>query len=715
MAATTVSGAGSSTSAPSASSARLATLFAPKSVAIVGASDRSAWSRMVYEALQRSSVTDIALVNPRSDTAHGDPTVPSLVSIGRPMDVAFVMTPAAAVLDVLEDAAAADIRNLVILSSGFGESGPEGRELEGQLREALARNNQTLLGPNTLGFINFTTNTMLWPAGKGFRDVTPGGVALITQSGALGGMMTGYAGAEDIGISLLCATGNEAGLTLSDIVDYAVDDEATKVIALFVESVRDPAGLRRSARRALEAGKPIVALKVGRSELAARAAATHTGSIVGDDAVVDVAFSQDGIIRVGSLEELIGTAGVLAKVGPSPVRGVVIAAISGGVCDIAADECERLGLPLPQFTPETQRRLVELLPDYASAHNPLDLTGAIVRHPNLLAEVLTTLAGDGQADVLLCQENLGKRSAPTESIVNAAKAMNELEIPAYLLSATGEGLTVNQQENLSEFSIPFLGGGLSVTLGALGRLRWWSQRRAEIAAAPAVDPIQVTLTGEARGTWSEAQTSQLLAANGVPVVPQAIVSSRADAEAAYREIGGNAVLKVVSQDIQHKTEVGGVRLNLTSVDEVGDAYDEILASVKRHLPDAVIDGIMVSPMRRPALELLVGITTDDQWGKVLTVGLGGVWIEILKDVSSRLLPVGPEEIRSMFESLHSAPLLKGARGSTPVDLDRVSAVVAQISAIALACGPSLSALEVNPLRVDGNEVEVLDALAIWAD
>jgi acyl-CoA synthetase (NDP forming) len=695
------------------STARLATLFAPTSVAIVGASDRSAWSRMVHEALQRSSVSHVAYVNPRSDEAHGERTVPSLVEAGHDIDVAFVMTPGAAVMDVLEDAAAANVRNLVILSSGFGETGPEGRALEAEMKAALERNGQILLGPNTLGYINFTTNSFLWPAGKGFRDVTPGGVALITQSGALGGMMTGYAGAEDIGISLLCATGNEAGLTLSDIVDYAVDDEATKVIALFVESVRDPAGLRRSARRALEAGKPIVALKVGRSELAARAAATHTGSIVGDDAVVDVAFSQDGIIRVGSLEELIGTAGVIAKVGPSPVRGIVIAAISGGVCDIAADECDRLGLPLPQFTPQTQQALTDLLPDYAAAHNPLDLTGAIVRHPNLLAEVLTTLAADGQADVLLCQENLGKRSKPTESIVNAAKALQSLEIPGFLLSATGEGLTVNQQENLAEFDIPFLGGGLSVTLGALGHLRWWSQRRAEIAATPPVPSVEVALTAEASGIWSEHRTSQLLAANGVPVVPQHIVNSREAAEAAYREIGGAAVLKIVSPDIQHKTEIGGVKLNLTGADAVGAAYDDILASVKQHAPTAAIDGVMVSPMRGPALELLVGITTDDQWGKVLTVGLGGVWIEILKDVSTRLLPVGAGEIRSMFESLRSAPLLQGARGSKPADLDRVAEVVAQISAVALACGPKLAALEVNPLRVDGSEVEVLDALAVW--
>ncbi|WP_214102688.1 acetate--CoA ligase family protein [Acrocarpospora catenulata] len=695
-------------------SARAARLFTPRRVAIVGASDRSAWSRLVHEALRRSGIV-VELVNPRAQVVHGVATVPTLTAIDGPVDLAYVMTPAAAVLDTVVESGQAKIPSLIVLSAGFGESGASGRGLERAIGETVRAQGQTMLGPNTLGYVNFTTNTFLYPAGNGLRDVSPGSVALVTQSGALGGMMTGYAAAHAIGISFLCATGNEADLTVSDIIDYAVDDPATKVIGVFAEAIRNPAGLRRAARRALEAGKPIVMLKAGRSELAARTAATHTGSIVGDDAVVDAVLAQDGIIRVDSLEVLVGTAGVLAKVGPTPVRGLTVAAISGGVCDLAADGCDRLGIPLPQFRDDTRARLSEVLPDFTGAHNPLDLTGAIVRHPRLLADVLTTIADDGQADMVLCQENLGKRSRPTESIINGAKAMHEAAIPAYLISATGEGLTEQQKQSLAEFDIPYLGGGLEIILSGLARQRWWAQQRRHALAQPTTAPRPRPQVEPGRGKWSEARTSDLLSSWSVPLVPRRVVRSAAAAVAAFEEFGGPVVLKIVSPDILHKTEIGGVRLDVTDTASVAAAYEAIVDSASRLRPDAVIDGVLVSPMRPPALELLVGVTTDPQWGQVLTVGLGGTWTEIFKDVSTRLLPVAAGDVRTMLTSLRSAPLLLGARNSRPADLDALSEVIAHIGALAVACGPALSAIEVNPIRVDGSQIEVLDAVALWAD
>lgn len=699
----------------SGSAHSLDSMFAPSRVAIVGASDKSAWSRLVLTALERSSVEEIVLVNPRSPVVHGRNAVRSLTD-AKPVDLAYVITPAAAILGVIEDAARAGVRNLVVLSSGFGEIGEEGRRLEEDMRAALARNGQAMLGPNTLGFVNFSSDSFVWPAGKGFRDVERGGVALITQSGALGGTLAGYAGANAIGLSLLCATGNEAGLTLNDIVDYAVDDPNTKVIALFVESIRDPEGLKGSARRAMRAGKPIVALKVGRSELAAKSAASHTGAIVGDDAVISVALAQEGVIRVDTLEELIGTAGVIANTGPIEVRGVALAAISGGVCDVAADECDRLGLPLAPFSVHTKKRLAELLPDYAAAHNPLDLTGAVVREPTLLGRVLETLAEDGGADVILCQENLGKHSAPTESIRNAAAAMRSARVPSFLLSATGEGLTETQQAHLHEGEIPHLPGGLDIVLGALSRLRWWSQRRAGIEREEPIPGGRALLVPpDAWGTWSEQRTGDFLAEHGIPVVPRLLARTRDEAEVAFLQLGGSVVVKVHSEDIAHKTEVGGVVLGLRDVDAVGDAFETVVTSARSHRPDATISGATISPMRASTMEIIVGVTTDPQWGKVLTIGAGGIWTEIMQDVSSRILPVGTHDVREMIDELRSAPLLRGARGAAPVDLDRLSETIARLGALALACGDRLVAIELNPVRVEGRDVEALDALAIWRD
>ncbi|WP_331773210.1 acetate--CoA ligase family protein (plasmid) [Embleya sp. NBC_00888] len=697
-------------------SARVAGLFSPRRVALVGASDRSAWSRLVYQALIRSGI-DVELVNPRAETVHGVVAVPSLSAIDAQVDLAYVMTPAAAVLETVLESGRVGIPSLIILSSGFGESGASGRRIEQGIGETVRAQGQVLLGPNTLGYLNFTTNTLLYPAGKGLGDVTPGSIALVTQSGALGGMMTGYAAAHDIGINFLCATGNEADLTVSDVIEFAIDDPATKAIGVFAESIRNPAGLRRAAQRALAVGKPIVMLKVGRSELAAQTAATHTGSIVGDDAVVDAALAQDGIIRVDSLEDLVVTTGVLAKVGVEPLRGVAVAAISGGVCDLVADGCDRLDIPLPQFAESTRRRLADLLPDFAGAHNPLDLTGAVVRHPKLLADVLTAVADDGQADVVLCQENLGKRSRPTDSIINGAKAMREARIPTYLISSTGEGLTDRQKQSLTEFDIPYLGGGLDITLSALARQRWWAHQRlnasqrtpgdAKIPQAPTPEP--------GRGTWSEVRTGEMLSDWGVPVVPRRLVHSPEEAIAVAAEFAGPVAMKIVSPDIAHKTEVGGVRLGVAGPGAVGRAFTAIMDGVGRARPEARLDGVLVSPMRSSALELLVGITTDAQWGKVLTVGLGGTWTEVLSDVRARLLPVVPSDVKPMLMSLKSAPLLLGARNSQAADLDVLGAVIARIADLAIACGPALSAMEINPLRVHGAQVEVIDALAIWSD
>ena len=689
-------------------------MFAPRRVAIVGASDKSAWSRLLYTALKRSDLDEIVLINARSGVVHGSAAAPSLTAANTDIDLAYVITPADAALEIIDDAAHAGVANLVMLSSGFAETGAHGRGLEAEIRQAVTRNRQMLLGPNTLGFVNFTTNSLLWPAGNGFRNVTPGPVALITQSGALGGNLCGYAGAHGIGLSLLCATGNEAGLTLSDVVDHAVDDPSTTVIALFVEAVRNPAGLIRSARRALEAGKPIVALKVGRSALAAQSASSHTGAIVGDDAVTSVALNQAGVMRVYTLEDLMVTAGVLARTGSVSVRGVAVAAISGGVCDVAADTCDRLGLPLPAFSEVTQERLGNLLPDYASAQNPLDLTGAVVRHPTLLADVIQTLADDGGPDVILCQENLGKRSTPTASILNAATTMRESPVPAFLIAATGEGLTEDQQVNLRESNIPFLPGGLNTILGALARLRWWRKLRARFAFEDASQaPPLIDIPTDAHGTWSEYRTSQFLAEFDIPVIPSVAVGSRQEAVDEFLRSNESVAMKILSPDIAHKSDVGGVRLGLDNAAAVATAFDEVIESARAHRPDATVLGVTLTPMRSSAVELIVGVTTDSQWGKVLTVGAGGLWTEIMKDVSSRVLPVSADEVRTMLDELRSAPLLRGARGTAAVDLGRLSTVIARIGALAVACGDQLVELEVNPLRVEGDDIEAMDALAVW--
>ncbi len=711
------------THTPTYSPERLRSLFQPRSIVLVGASEKSTWSWNFHNILHDGHFTGpVHYVNPRGGTVHGLPAYSRLADIGEPIDLALIVVPPPAVLSVFQDMAEMNICNAVLITAGFGELGAEGKEMQQELIDFAHTHDIAFLGPNCLGYINVAHNIPAMPSP--FPPVIEGHVAVIAQSGALTSTLFNYAYMQHIGINTLASTGNEAVLSVSELMDYFVEDEATKVIALFVEAIRNPEHFISAARRALEKGKPIVAFKVGRSERSAEVAQAHTGALVGDDRVIDALFRQLGIIRVNSIEELLITAGTLAQAGVLPGNRLGFVALSGGSCDSAADYAEQYGITLPEFSEETKQGLRSLLPALGPAHNPLDTTGAVVNDLLLFERIVTQVGSDPNLDVLVCANSLPSEAQgeyinafSVKLVQHIVTGLRSASHPAFLLDFVSNDVAKHAREAAEQNQWPLLPGGVDRGLQALGKAMWWSERfrraQAQQASAPQEALPAPSMSGAVVGIGSESQVRPLLEEYGIPVVPARLVTSADQAVEAAREVGYPVALKVASPDIVHKSDIGGVRLNLQNEREVREAFQQIMQAAGSTNPAARLEGVLVSPMRSGGVELLVGIVRDPAWGQVMAVGLGGVWVEILKDTSLRVLPISREEIRTMLDELQGKALLRGARGSMAADLDRLVEVIYRASRLAQALGDTLESLEINPLRVAGSEIEALDALITW--
>jgi acyl-CoA synthetase (NDP forming) len=694
-------------------SARLRALLSPTNVALVGASDRSGWSTGSFANFEQLGFEgSLHLVNRNGGEVHGRPAFTSCTEIGEPVDLALMLVGAAALPAALADAAAAAIRSVVVLAAGFAETGPPGVVAQRELVELCRELGVTCVGPNCLGFFNVVDRVPAW-SGQLPTPLVPGSVAVVSQSGATAHTIASFAGLQNIGLSHVISTGNEAMVDTIDMADAVLEDDRVHVVAMFVESIRDAERFKRVAARAAELEKPIVMMKVGTSALAGEIALTHTGALVGDDRLVDAALRQFGVVRVHSLEQLAITAGLLARTGPLPPGGLGVVSISGGACDIIADRAELAGVPLEPLAETTQARLSDVLASYGTLRNPLDITGAASANPQIFADALAALADDPSVAMLAAVHVL-----PTEQ--RAARFRPRLEIIAKGLQAAGNrGLLVDQTFGeidpftagvLEEIGVSHAMTGLRDTVDAIASAMRWSAwlRRARTAR-----PVEGTLEVPSRDIpWSEARALGLLAEDGLPVIPWRLAGTQAEAVAAARELGYPVVLKVVAAEILHKSDIGGVALNLQTDADVTEAFERVTA-VGAGVDGAHVDGALVAPMRRGGLELIVGAIRDAHWGLTLAVGLGGVWVHVADDSSLRLLPVDESDVREMLSELRGKALLEGVRGSAPADVDRLVQMIVGFARLAERLGPELASIEINPLRVDGSTIEALDAVVVW--
>lgn len=709
-----VRGAGHGHEASHAGSAagQLRRLFYPGSIALVGASERSPWSLLLHANIQRVGFKGrIYAVNKTAAAAHGYPGYGSCREIPEAVDCAYLLVPRDAVLDAFDDLVASGIKSAVILTSGFAEAGADGERLQEELLRRARAAGVVFLGPNCLGFANLSIGAALTPL-PFHPPFLAGKVALVSQSGATAIEIADMAHDSNIGLSMCIATGNEAMLDTSACVNFLVDDENTQVIMVFAEAIRDPATFAAAARRALAKKKAIVILKAGATELTAKVAAAHTGSLVGDDAVFDAACRQLGVIRVASIEDLVITAGMLAYTGPLAAAGVGIVSISGGACTLIADRAVAHGMSLPEFSPATRARLRDAVPGPGEPLNPFDITGVAVRDPALFETVLTAIGDDPAIAFVGCVYSMpwNEKWDKVPALEAIGRALGKLPKPSAILNQTHRPLTQKSRDIMAETGVPAVFGGIEAVVAALGRISAWSKRleQGPAVSRPPVQPAGVRPEGERA-------VLDYLAERGVPVIAAKLARTRGEAVDFAAAFGSPVALKIASPDIAHKTDVGGVKLNLAGDAAVAAAFDAILAAGRAARPEARVDGVLVSPMRTGGIEILVGTVRDPQWGQTLAVGLGGVWVEALADTQLRLLPVTPLEAREMLTGLRAAKLLNGFRGTPAADLERLSEVIAAIGDAALALGEALTTLEVNPLWVCGAEIEALDGLAVYSD
>ncbi|HVT71002.1 MAG TPA: acetate--CoA ligase family protein, partial [Trebonia sp.] len=465
----------------------------------------------------------------------------------------------------------------------------------------------------------------------------------------------------------------------------------------------------------------------------ARVAKAHTGSLVGDDAVTGAVFRQHGVIRVDSLEDLIITSGLLAETGPLPGNRFGFVTASGGASEIIADRAEDEGIEIPEFEPETARRLRQIAPPFATIQNPVDVTGYVLIDRQLRRNALAAVRDDPNLDAVVLVADLPRTAPPDPSIVieahrQTSEVMRDSPKPMIVMGTALADITEFGRDVVRQTGYPGVLGGVHHGLTALGHAVRWSRRYRAASLRPPASPSQspgsqsqaaasaagappLDVPARPGSSWSEHRASALLADHGVPVVPGVLATDPRSAARAADDLGYPVVVKLAADGIEHKSDIGGVKIGLGDAAAVRDAYAEVTAA--GHEAGADVRGALVQPQRSGGIELLVGIVTDPAWGKVLAVGLGGIWVEILRDTALNVLPVSREEILASLRSLRGARLFDGARGTEKADLDAVADTIAAVAELAERLGDRLDALEINPLLVRGSEVEALDALITW--
>jgi len=700
------------------SHASLSRLFNPSSIAIVGASATPGKIGAMPVSLLRQYGYDgrILPINPRADAIQGLPAWPGLAALDDKVDLAILAVPAAQAVQALAQARVGQVGGAVVFTSGFSETGETGRAQQAALSAAARERGIRLLGPNCLGFMNVRRQVYAtFSPAPANGAVAAGGIGMVSQSGAFGAYAYSMARERGLGLSHWISTGNEADIDVADCIGWLVQDPDTRVIMAYMEGCRDGDKLRQALAAARAADKPVVVTKIGRTQAGAQAAASHTAALAGDDAVYDALFRQYGALRVRTIEEFfnVGYAFDTWKRRPGG-RRLGVFTISGGVGALMADEAADTGLALPAPAQAAQARLLERVP-FASARNPIDVTGQAVSEPGLLLATAEDMLADGRYDALavfLAAAGSSEALWPTFEAFARQLQTRHPDVPL-ALCALFPPARRRELERLG--CLVFADPSAAVrTIAAVARL---ADTDAGAAASSAgTEAADAAPTQPLRSHYNEVQAMALLRSAGLPASP-CVLATDADAAArAAAQLGGPVVLKVVSSDILHKSDVGGVKLGLSGEDAVRRAYADILASVGRHLPQARIDGVLVAPMAPRGVECIAGVHDDPVFGPVVMFGLGGVFVEVMKDVSFRLAPFGQSEALSMIREIKGYAILQGARGAAPCDVDALADALVALSRLAHARRGALRSVEINPLLAlpEGQGVLALDAVVIPA-
>lgn len=697
-------------------------LLKPEKIVIIGASEKEGFGgdtcRNTIEIMDKGKYY---FVNPRRDEVFGEKCYHSVLDLPEKIDLAVICTPMSTVEDLIRDCAKMGVKGAVVFASGYGEVGTEeGKAAEASLKTLCEEHDIALMGPNCAGFINYIDKVSSFAFISNKRDRS-GKVGFVSQSGQL---VLSMMDRPATGFSYVISSGNSKIVTMEDYLNFLVDDEDTKVISMYLEGVKNYGEFIKALDKANKIRKPVVILKTGKSEKAQQIAASHTGSLSGSDKIFDAIFAKYGVIRVDDLEELISTSQSIATFKELP-KGSKLASISlsGGETGICADLGEINGIEYGALSEETMKALKETIPPYASPNNPLDITASLSYDIDKFAKVLEILMKDSNVDLVSVGYTLLDEIADN-AIYYMYEAMKRVSKedwakPMVMVPFAEMSRNPDYVDKLKSINVPVLPSA-----------QYAFKIIANILKASSYNPSDnkfISISGETfdfggtknRIPLSEYESKTFLGDRGVFIDPCGLAKNEDEAIKIFNKIvqeSENKNIKVVakidSKDILHKSDIGGVILNLGSEEEVREAYKTIISRAKEKCPDADINGVQIALMSKPGVEMIIGVKNDRKFGPSILCGLGGVFVEVFKDVSLSIAPISEIEAMRMIQSLKAYKLLNGYRGSKPCDVSSLAKLLVKISEIAIQEKNNLLELDINPVFVNEEGISVADALVV---
>ena len=688
-------------------------LLRPRAVAVVGASEKSGFGgdtcRNILE--NQADTSHVYPVNPKKETVFGKKCYPTLADLPEEIDLVILCTSQKTIVDFLKQAKAKGAGAAVVYASGYSEVGTaEGKAFEKELVDAAKALDMVVMGPNCAGYINFGDDIFSF-AFIGDYKGKKGNIGFVSQSGQFCIDMMKSA---EMKYSFAISAGNSAMVQMEDYLNFLIDDSNTKVIALYLEGVKNPHKFEACLQKAMEKKKPVVILKAGRSPKGQATAASHTGSMAGSDKTYDAVFEKFGVIRADDMQDLRSTASLLATLRVLPKKPAFSAmCLSGGETAVSADTGFLHGIEYPDFSEVTLKKLNDMLPDFATPRNPLDMTAALCYDADAFASGITTVMSDPSIEMGLVGLTISDKVTVSNDIMfeGIRRAFEQIpDKPLAVMSFMEAARNKELVERFQNAGIPVL-PTTKYGFRALQHLQDFIshdtiKREARLAIPEAHSANTRAL--------SEYESKKLLADNGVPVDLGYIAKTKAEVKEYAEKIGYPLVMKVESNDILHKSDVGGVMLNIKSLEQAEEAYDKILANAAQHAPNAKINGILMQKMLKAGTEMIIGLNSDPQFGPMLLVGMGGVFVEVFKDAALYPVPLNHDEALHMLQSLKSFKLLNGYRGNPPADIEALTDMMVKISDFAYRKKDTLNELDMNPLFVypKGEGVAIADALAV---
>jgi acetyltransferase len=707
-------------------------LLNPRNIAIVGASDRPGnWSMRVFQTLRRFSFPGpIYAVNPRNKTVwNGEACYPSLLDLPEKPDHVVVIVPGAAAIDTIVDAGKAGARSATVFTGGFGEGGdPKGRELAERMRKAIEDAGLAVSGPNCLGNLAAPRRLMTIPDDR-ITELEPGPVAVLGQSGGIVMAVQRALHARGVKTSYALTTGNELGLYTSDYIRHLADDAHVKVIACFIESVRHAEEFKRACAYACDAGKPVVAVKIGGSEESRKAALAHTGSLAGSLDCFDAVAETVGVVRVDTLDEMVETVEYFAHAPPPKGPRLCGMTFSGGMKGMMLEAAERHGLSFPPLTAESLAKLGAVLGVGTSLGNPLDSGFAALSSAEVYFKCIEILRADPNIDVLLVQEELPQQARANNKVENlrgvnrmvaeGGRPVAVVSMISYMLSEHSRAFRaeLTHLPVLQETDKAIKAVGAAGRYGVLRALA--SAATADAGRKPDIRVIlrRATPAGDGLSVLHEADSKELIRAYGIRTPNEMIAASADTAVVAAREIGYPVVLKLLAAEVQHKSDIGGVMLNIRSDAEMRNAYARLAQNLAKARSGAKLEQVIVAEQVTGGVELVLGVQRDPEVGPVLMFGSGGILLELHRDVSFGAVPPPLWQATAMIERTTAGKLLKGYRGAPPADENAVLAALTALGRLTHDLGDRVESIDINPFVAlpAGEGAVALDALVVLRD